>query len=27
VLAGVYGDDLSVTAFEKSDVPPGATVR
>ncbi|MDY0095430.1 MAG: methionine--tRNA ligase [Candidatus Vecturithrix sp.] len=27
VLAGVYGDDLSVTAFEKSDVPPGATER
>ena len=27
VLAGVYGDDLSVTAFAKGDVPPGAIVR
>ncbi|MBD3307960.1 methionine--tRNA ligase [candidate division KSB3 bacterium] len=27
VLAGVYGDDLSVTAFDQSVVPPGAQVR
>lgn len=27
VLAGVYGDDLSVTAFEKGEIPPGAIVR
>ena len=27
VLAGVYGDTLSVSAFEKTDVAPGAKVR
>lgn len=27
VLAGVYGDNLSVSAFEKADVQPGAKVR